>query len=288
MSNEFIGFLDSCGIAKQYTCRNRPQQNGVAEHANRTLDERITAMLEESGLSKRYWGECLAALVHVLNCCPTAIITDATPHKIWYGKKPDISYLRVWGCVAYVHIQRDKRSSLGSHMEKCIFIGYPQDYKGWKFYNPVTKKVIISERADFDERYTYNGAPIQPKDHFVPEPSYRKLVPVPIVDSKEPADVEPHTQQIPVVNEHEPHQSPAPDPQLDDTIQEEEDIVQDNRPLAIRRTRRIVQPPKRYLWAAREPTPAVSDSDDDDDEDDDEQAHAAGEVEPLTYKSISC
>ena len=38
-------------------------------------------------------------------------------------------------------------------MEKCIFIGYPEGYKGWKFYNPTTKKTIISERADFDERY---------------------------------------------------------------------------------------------------------------------------------------
>jgi len=38
-------------------------------------------------------------------------------------------------------------------MEKCVFIGYPQGYKGWKFYNPTTKKVVISERTDFDERY---------------------------------------------------------------------------------------------------------------------------------------
>src|SRR5262249_36836300 len=59
-----------------------------------------------------------------------------------------------WGCTAYVHVQKDKRtSSLGPHMEKAIFIGYPKEYKGWKFYNPVTKCIIISERADFDERY---------------------------------------------------------------------------------------------------------------------------------------
>ena len=37
-------------------------------------------------------------------------------------------------------------------MEKCIFVGYPSGYKGWQFYNPVTKKFIISERAIFDER----------------------------------------------------------------------------------------------------------------------------------------
>ena len=87
-------------------------------------------MLDESGLSKRYWAECLAALVHVLNCCPTVSVTDATPFEVWYGKKPDIGHLRVWGCVAYVHIQKDKRPSLGSHMDKCIFIGYPDGYKG--------------------------------------------------------------------------------------------------------------------------------------------------------------
>ena len=74
-----------------------------------------------------------------------------SPYEVWYKKKPDIGHLRVWGCVAYVHVQRDKCSSLNLHIDKCIFIGYPQGYKGWKFYNPATKKVIISERADFDE-----------------------------------------------------------------------------------------------------------------------------------------
>ena len=48
-------------------------------------------------------------------------------------------------------MQKEKRSSsLGSHIEKCVFIGYPAGYKGWKFYNPIPRKVIISERADFD------------------------------------------------------------------------------------------------------------------------------------------
>jgi hypothetical protein len=36
-------------------------------------------------------------------------------------------------------------------MQKCIFVGYPIGYKGWQFYNPVTKKFIISEQAMFDE-----------------------------------------------------------------------------------------------------------------------------------------
>ena len=68
-------------------------------------------------------------------------------------------------------------------MEKCIFIGYPQGYKGWKFYNPVTKKVIISERADFDERYfmlqTHSVAHLPPPrpDSLLESPPAVSLLP---------------------------------------------------------------------------------------------------------------
>ena len=87
-----------------------------------------------------------------------AALSDTTPHEALNGSKPDVSRLHVWGCTAYVLIQRNKcpLGSLGAHMEKCIFIGYPQGYKGWKFYNPRTKKVIISEHADFDEHFFLN------------------------------------------------------------------------------------------------------------------------------------
>ena len=108
-------------------------------------------MLFESGLAKRFWEDCLAALVHVWNHCPSFAVPNATPYQLWHSMVPDVSHIRVWGCVAYVHIQKDKQSSLGPHMEKCIFIGYADGYKGWKFYNPQTKKIIISERTEFDE-----------------------------------------------------------------------------------------------------------------------------------------
>src|ERR1700761_6678964 len=64
---------------------------------------------------------------------------------------PDVSHLHVWGCRAFVHIQHDKRAKLDSHMLPAVFIGYPDGYKGWKFWDPVSKRTIISERAEFDE-----------------------------------------------------------------------------------------------------------------------------------------
>jgi hypothetical protein len=62
---------------------------------------------------------------------------------------------------------RSQEAMLSSHAQKCIFVGYPPGYKGWKFYNPTTKKFIISECAEFDECYfpgltkSSNTAPIQ-------------------------------------------------------------------------------------------------------------------------------
>jgi transposase InsO family protein len=271
MSNEFIGFLDACGIVRQYTTRNCPQQNGVAERANRTLAERITAMLDESGLSKRYWGECLAAFVHVLNCCPTSALSDnVTPYELWHGKKPNVSHLRVWGCIAYVHIQKDKRSSLDSHMEKCIFIGYPEGFKGWKFYNPNTKKVIISERADFDERYTWSGTLAKPPNLSAPDssPNYTELTPIPPIEDDESPNIQ-HPDSNAIEQELQPQSpqiqpQPHPEPELDPNDASDKEEI-DNRPIAIRKPKRNVRPPR----AA--------------DESDDELVYAAGEIEPLTY-----
>ncbi len=67
--------------------------------------------------------------------------------------------------------QKNKRGQLGSHTEKCIFIGYLPDYKGWKFYNPATKRTVISERAVFDERY-FPGL-----KNWSAVPSYRSVPP---------------------------------------------------------------------------------------------------------------
>ncbi|RXW14772.1 hypothetical protein EST38_g11075 [Candolleomyces aberdarensis] len=50
------------------------------------------------------------------------------PFEAWFGKKPDLGRFRVFGCTAYVFLQKDKRKTLEPHMQKCIFVGYPPDY----------------------------------------------------------------------------------------------------------------------------------------------------------------
>ena len=60
-SDEFQRCHDDLGIRRQHSTRNHPQQNGVTERMNRTLSERVTCLLNESGMPNRWWGECLVA-----------------------------------------------------------------------------------------------------------------------------------------------------------------------------------------------------------------------------------
>src|SRR5229473_7361545 len=180
MSREFKAFCIDHGIQRQHTVRNRPQQNGVAERANRTIEEGIISLLYESGMSPSFWGEAMASFIHVSNRMTTTLLQGATPYETFYGSKPDLSHLCIWGCIAYVLIQRDKRplESLGVYMEKCIFVEYPQGFKGWKFYNPLTRQVLILEHANFDEHFFMNqkhSAPYLPSFH--PESLLESLFP---------------------------------------------------------------------------------------------------------------
>ena len=92
MSNEFINFTTKC-ITHQHTVRNQPQQNSIAEHANCFLTEHISTMLNESGMAKAFWGECLAALVHTWNLCSGEAKQNTTPYQAWHGQTPDVTHL---------------------------------------------------------------------------------------------------------------------------------------------------------------------------------------------------
>jgi hypothetical protein len=263
MSNEFDAYLKECGIARQHSVRNRPQQNGVAERTNRTLEERITALLSEANLSKAFWAECLSALVHVLDCCPTTAVKGSTPYEKWFGRKPDVGHLQVWGCLAYVQ-------SLSR-----IFIGYPEGYKGWKFYNPETKRVIISEQADFDERYSYWGELLR-REGDSTNPMVQSFIPIeqePTLEApQEPVIVEQPVEDV----LHEP-QPEIPAMPLHPAVADDIEL-----PIALRRTRREVRAPGEW-WKVRHPL-SVIDSDDSDE--DEEGAHVviSGEIEPQSYR----
>jgi hypothetical protein len=151
MSKQSEAFMQEHGIAHEHTTRATPQQNGVAEITNCILENGITSMLSASHLPASFWGEALSTFLHVLNHSPTSVLPGKTPYQAWHGKIPSVDHLHVFGCQAYVHVQKDQWKGFEAKSLKCIFIGYPPDYKGWRCYSPATKSVIISQDVIFDE-----------------------------------------------------------------------------------------------------------------------------------------
>jgi hypothetical protein len=140
--NEFEEFCKKCGIARQKTTPYTPQQNGVAERMNRTLMEKARCMLSGARIGQELWAEAVGIACYLVNRSPSSALGDKTPQEVWTGKEPSLTHLKVFGCDAYVHVPKENRSKLDKKAEKCIFIGYKDGLKGYKLWNPETKKVV--------------------------------------------------------------------------------------------------------------------------------------------------
>lgn len=156
MSGDFRAFLKSNGIIHQQTVSFSPQQNGVAERKNRIIMELVRSMLKTKRLSQSFWGEAAASACYVLNRAATKAVHEKTPEEAWSGNKPCVSHLRIFGSLGYSHIPKEKRGKLDDKSEKCIFVGYSENSRAYKLFNPITKRIIISRDVIFDENAAWD------------------------------------------------------------------------------------------------------------------------------------
>ncbi|CAL5443135.1 unnamed protein product [Camellia sinensis] len=153
-SNEFMKFCEDIGMQRQFTIGYTPQQNGVAERKNRTIEEMSKSMLHEKGLPKTFWGEAVCTTVYLMNRCPTKALKDTTPFEAWSGRKPSVNHLKVFGC--YAHVLKEVRHKHDENSKKCIFVGYSSKSKGYRLFSLDQKKVIICRDVLFDEKASFD------------------------------------------------------------------------------------------------------------------------------------
>jgi hypothetical protein len=148
----------------QHTVPYTPQQNGVAEIKNHTLKEMANYMLQSKGLSLCFWAEAINCANYIVNCSPTKALTNITPEEAWSSIKPDVSHFCVFGSEAWAHIPNAKHKALEPKSEKCIFVGYSEDVKGYRFLQPNSKEIIIRRDVQFNE----NILACEPNSTYVP------------------------------------------------------------------------------------------------------------------------
>ena len=96
MSQEFDDHLKSRGIVPQLTPPGTLQRNGVSERRNRTLLDMVRSMMSKSDLPLSFWGYALETAAFTLNRVPSKSV-DKTPHEMWTGKSPSLSFLKDLG-----------------------------------------------------------------------------------------------------------------------------------------------------------------------------------------------
>ncbi|PHT40240.1 Retrovirus-related Pol polyprotein from transposon TNT 1-94 [Capsicum baccatum] len=149
------------GIARHFTIPRTPQQNGVAKRMNRTILEKVRCMLSHSTLGKEFWAEAASTSCYLINRSPNRSLDCKILEEVWSGNPIDYSNFRIFGCPAYSHVNEGK---LEPRAKKCIFLGYGLGVKGYRLYDPESRKIFHSRNVTFNE----NGMLSSGKDTVVP------------------------------------------------------------------------------------------------------------------------
>jgi hypothetical protein len=118
---------------------------------NGTLMENSRSILSGSKLGHKLWAEAMGTACYLVNQSPSCVLDDKTPHEVWTCKKPPLTHLEVFGCVAYVQTPKENESKLDKNDENCIFTGYKDGLKGYKIWNLEIEKVVYSQDVVFRE-----------------------------------------------------------------------------------------------------------------------------------------
>ena len=97
--------------------------------------ETARSMIYHAKVLLKFWAEAVNTAVYLRNRSPTSALKDKTPFECWFGDKPDVSNLRVFGCICFVHTPDNLQKKLDPKSTKAIFVGYPLGTNGYKLYD---------------------------------------------------------------------------------------------------------------------------------------------------------
>nr|GEU60915.1 retrovirus-related Pol polyprotein from transposon TNT 1-94 [Tanacetum cinerariifolium] len=144
-------YFDSVGITHETSAAKTPQQNGVVERKNHTLVEAARTMLIFSHAPLFLWAEAIATACYTQNRSIIHRRFNKTPYELIHSRKPDISYLHVFGALCYLKNDREDIGKLGAKGDIGFFIGYSANLVAYRVYNQRTRKIMETMNVTFDE-----------------------------------------------------------------------------------------------------------------------------------------
>jgi hypothetical protein len=139
-NSQFTDLCTKSGIIQQFSAPYAHEQNGQVERPNRTVLNKVRALLFSANAPKTYWAEAAQAVVYLYNRTPHAGQGFTSPFQKRFGALPDLSSIRTWGSTAYSKVHNTKK--LDPRCKKCILLNFGQNQ--YKLYDPSTRHTFWS------------------------------------------------------------------------------------------------------------------------------------------------
>ncbi|KMQ88074.1 retrovirus-related pol polyprotein from transposon tnt 1-94 [Lasius niger] len=154
INEPFKKFVKARGMEHQTSAPYNPEQNGKSERDIQTINEMIRSMIYGRHLPKYLWSEAINMAAYILNRSVTSK-SNKSLFERWAGQKPDLSWIKVFGCVAYTHVPNQQRRKLDLKAQKMIFVGYQENSNNCRLFDPKTRKITVAASVRFDEEKIY-------------------------------------------------------------------------------------------------------------------------------------
>jgi transposase InsO family protein len=160
-NSQIEGFLEEEGIKHEFSSPCTPQQNGVVERKNITLLDMARTMLNEYKTPNRIWAEAINTAFYSINRLYLHRILKKTSNELLTGKKPNVSYFRVFGSKCFILIKRGRNSKFAPKAVEGFLLGYDSNTRAYRVLNNSTGLVEVSCDIVFDET---NGSQVEQVD----------------------------------------------------------------------------------------------------------------------------
>jgi hypothetical protein len=160
-NSQIEGFLEKEGIKHEFSSLYTPQQNGVVERKNRTLLDMARTMLDEYKTPDRFWAEAINTACYSINRLYLHRILKKTSYELLTGKKPNVSYFRVFGSKCFILVKRGRKSKFAPKAVEGFLLGYDSNTREYRVFNKSTRLVDVSCDIVFDET---NGSQVEQVD----------------------------------------------------------------------------------------------------------------------------
>ena len=125
-------YCDEKGIKHEMSCPRTPQQNGVVERKNRTLQEMARTIISEYDLPQYLWAEAVNTACYISNRIYLCKNSSKTSFEMYHSRKPNVAYFKVFGCKCFVLNTKDNLGKFDAKAYEAIFVGYSTTSKAYR------------------------------------------------------------------------------------------------------------------------------------------------------------